>query len=144
MADRSTFDMGQHPDIAELRARYDKVAQSPSGQSVSGLTFLSGLYLAISPWVVGFFGRTNLTVNNLITGIALALLAAGTASAYGRMHGLTWVMPIIGVWTIITPWVLAPHSAGTGALISNVVTGAVIIACGLAMASLGMMSTHRR
>ncbi|MEV1174918.1 SPW repeat protein [Nonomuraea sp. NPDC049784] len=146
MAERPThptYDMGQHPDIAALRARYDLAAQSRSGQSVSGLAFLSGLYLAISPWVVGFFGRTTLTVNNLVTGIALALLAAGISSAYGRIHGLAWVVPIIGIWTIIAPWVLPPHGASVGMIISNVVTGAVITACGLATVTLGTMSTHR-
>ncbi|MFI7131106.1 SPW repeat protein [Nonomuraea sp. NPDC050153] len=138
------LDMGQHPDIAALRAQYDMAAESPSGQSVSGLTFLSGLYLAISPWVVGFFGHTTLTVNNLITGIALALLAAGIASAYGRVHGLAWVIPIIGVWTIIAPWVLPPHGASGGTIINNVITGIVIAACGLACVVLGTMSKHRR
>ncbi|MFI7130318.1 SPW repeat protein [Nonomuraea sp. NPDC050153] len=136
--------MGQHPDIAALRAQYDLAAQSPSGQSVSGLAFLSGLYLAISPWVVGFFRHTTLTVNNLITGIALVLLAAGIAAAYGRIHGVAWVIPIIGVWTIIAPWVLPPHGASAGTIISNVITGVVITACGLACIMLGTRSMQRR
>ncbi|MEQ4725273.1 SPW repeat protein [Nonomuraea sp. B19D2] len=141
---RPTFDMDQHPDIAALRARYDWVSQRPSGQSVSGLAFLSGLYLAISPWVVGMFGHTTLTVNNLVTGIAVALVGAGIASAYGRIHGITWVMPIIGVWTVIAPWVLPPHGASTSSIVSNVITGAIILATGLACAALGFMSTRRR
>ncbi|MCF6473206.1 hypothetical protein FAF44_33205 [Nonomuraea sp. MG754425] len=137
-------DIGHHPDIAALRDRYDMAAQRPSGQSVSGLAFLAGLYLAISPWVVGIFGRTNLTVSNLITGIAVALLAAGIASANSRTHGLSWVLPIIGVWTIIAPWVLSPHGAGAATIVSNVITGAVILVTGLACASLGMMPKRRR
>ncbi|MEV4292739.1 SPW repeat protein [Nonomuraea bangladeshensis] len=137
---RATYDIGHHPDIAALRARYDMAAQQPAGQSVSGVAFLSGLYLAISPWVVGIFGRTNLTVSNLITGIAVVLLAAGIASANGRFHSLAWTLPVIGVWTIITPWVLPPHGAGASTIVNNVVTGVVILVTGLACASLGMMS----
>ncbi|MFI7231202.1 SPW repeat protein [Nonomuraea angiospora] len=147
MAEQPTHpisDIDQHPDIAALRARYDWAVQRPSGQTVSGLAFLSGLYLAISSWVVGFFGHTTLTVNNLVTGIAVALLAAGIASANGRMHGLAWVLPIIGVWTIIAPWVLPPHGAGASAIASNVATGAVILVIGVACASLGRMSKRRR
>jgi hypothetical protein len=136
--------MEQHPDIAALRARYDLAAQSRSGQSVSGLAFLAGLYLAVSPWALGIFGRTSLTVNNLVTGIALALLAAGIASAYGRTHGIAWVMPIIGVWTIIAPWVFPPHGGTTATIVSNVITGAVVIICGAGLVSLGMLSSHRR
>ncbi|WP_268895712.1 SPW repeat protein [Nocardia sp. CY41] len=47
----------------------------------------TGLYLAISPWVVGFDGLSTLTVNNLVCGIALAMVALGFASVYGRTHG---------------------------------------------------------
>ncbi|KAB8196746.1 hypothetical protein FH608_008575 [Nonomuraea phyllanthi] len=139
-----TYDMGQHPDIAEMRSRFDQAAQSPAGQSVSGLALLSGLYLAISPWVVGFFPRTTLTINNLITGVALAILAGGIASAYGRMHGLAWVIPIIGIWTIIAPWVLPPHGGGVGAIANNVATGFVILCVGLAATALGAMSKRQR
>ncbi|MER7361589.1 SPW repeat protein [Nonomuraea wenchangensis] len=140
---RATYDIGQHPDIAALRARYDMAAQQPTGQSVSGVAFLSGLYLAISPWVVGIFGHTTLAVNNLITGIAVVLLAAGIASANGRFHSLAWTLPIIGVWTIITPWVLPPHGAGASTIINQIITGAVILLAGLACASLGMMAKRR-
>ncbi|WP_443729310.1 SPW repeat protein [Sphaerisporangium perillae] len=62
---------------------------APDGQQVAGLTFLTGLYLAISPWVVGFNRFPTLTVNNLIVGLALALLALGFGSATaGPRHRL--------------------------------------------------------
>jgi SPW repeat-containing protein len=144
MTERSMLAMERHPDIAALRARYDLAAEMPLAQLVSGLTFLSGLYLAISPWVVGFNGRTTLTANNLITGIAVALLAVGFASAYSRTHGVTWVIPLIGVWTIIAPWVLPGHGAPTSVAISNPATGFVIILCGLAGIGIGVMSLRRR
>jgi hypothetical protein len=143
MTTRSVYEMEQHPDLAEMRARYDRAAEKPAAQVVSGLTFLSGLYLAISPWVVGLNGRTTLTVNNLITGIALTLLAVGFASAYGRMHGVTWVAPLIGVWTIIVPWVLPGHRGTTAEIVNNALTGVVIILCGLAATGIGMMSAAR-
>lgn len=135
--------MAEHPDIAELRARYDRVAETTSAHMLDGLTFLSGLYLAISPWVVGFNARTStLTVNNLLTGIAVTLLAVGFASAYGRTHGVAWVVPLIGVWTIIAPWVVRGSPATTGIIINNVVTGALIFLFGLGAAGMAMMSSR--
>jgi hypothetical protein len=128
----------QHPDIAELRARYDSAGASPAAQLVDGLTALTGLYLAISPWVVGFGELTNLTVTNLIVGIALALLAAGFASAYGRTHGIAWVAPVIGLWTIISPWVVSGGSATTSTIWNNVVTGCVALILGVAAAGVAM------
>lgn len=140
----SMRDMERHPDIVEMRARYDLAAERPSAQMFGGLTFLTGLYLAISPWVVGFSGRTPLAINDLITGIALGLLAVGFASAYGRTHGVAWVAPVIGVWTIIAPWVISGDMATTSTVVNNVVTGAVAVVCGLGSAGAGAMSSRRR
>jgi hypothetical protein len=143
MSARPVTGMDRHPDILELRARYDRAAETIMAHGAVGLTFLGGLYLAISPWVVGFFGRTSLTVNNLLTGIAVASLAIGLASAYGRTHGVAWVTPLIGVWTIIAPWVMSGRAMTTkGMICSNVVAGAVILVFGMAAATVGML--HRR
>ncbi|HZX05013.1 SPW repeat protein [Kribbella sp.] len=134
----ATESMRTHPDLMALRAKYDAVGETQTAQVVDGLTFLTGLYLAISPWVVGFTGFTSLTGNNLIVGIALALLAAGFASAYGRLHGMAWVAPLIGVWTIIAPWVVSGNVATTRTIWSNVVTGAIAVLLGLGALSFGM------
>ncbi|MGW7689641.1 SPW repeat protein [Streptomyces asiaticus] len=134
----------EHPDLMELRARYERAATTPQARAVEGLTLLAGLYLAISPWVVGFFATgTGLTVNNLITGLAVAILALGFGSAYERTHGLGWVVAAIGIWTIITPWVVSGPSATTGTMVSNVATGAVIFLLGLATSALGMTGKTR-
>ncbi len=129
--------MKLHPDIEELRAKYELAAEAPAAKAVAGLTFLTGLYLAISPFVVGFNRFATLTGNNLIVGIALAMLALGFASAYGRTHGITWVAPLIGVWTIIAPWVVSGDVASTATIWNNVVTGAVAVLLGLGAMFLG-------
>ncbi|MFB9630954.1 SPW repeat protein [Nonomuraea helvata] len=123
--------MGMHPDIMELRAKYELAAEAPTLRAVTGLTFLAGLYLAISPWVVGFNGFTTLAANNLIVGIAVAMLALGLASASERTHGIAWITPLIGVWTIISPWVVSGNVATTGTIWSNVVTGVITLLLGL-------------
>src|SRR5690606_42051247 len=64
------------------------LAESPTTQITEGLAFLAGVYLAISPWVVGFSNLSTITINNLVIGVAVALLALGFASAFGRTHGL--------------------------------------------------------
>src|SRR4051794_15970736 len=67
-----------HPDLVELRNRYELAAEKPAAQMVEGLSMLSGLYLALSPWILGFTrfpGSGDLRANNLITGLAVAVLA---------------------------------------------------------------------
>lgn len=131
--DRPGVALSDHPDLAEMQARYDRVAAHPGAQFVEGATLLAGLYLAVSPWVIGFqAGATDLRVTNLICGIAVALLAVGYASAYGRTHGLSWITPAIGAWTIVAPWVVLGRDVAGGTIVSNVITGAVIVVLGIA------------
>lgn len=77
--------------------------------------------------MAGFNGMHSIAASNLITGLALALIGAGLASAYGRTHGMAWVAPIVGIWTIITPWVISGSDATTATIANNVATGAVAV-----------------
>jgi hypothetical protein len=129
----------QHPDIMALRTRYAQASARPTAQATEGLTLLAGLYLAISPWVVGFNGSSTLTVNNLVTGIALAVLALGFGWVYERTYGMGWVAAAIGVWTIIAPWAVSGAPDTTKVVVSNVITGAAAIVLGLTTMVLGRM-----
>ncbi|MEU6582407.1 SPW repeat protein [Nocardia sp. NPDC046763] len=145
MTSEAMSSMSLHPDIVELRAKHEKyelAAEAPVAQAVTGLLFLTGLYLAISPWVVGFNRFPTLTGNDLILGIALAVLAFGFSSAHGRMHALAWVAPLIGLWTIIAPWVISGDVAHTATIWSNVVAGTVALVLGLGSMLLGMPRTR--
>lgn len=126
-----------HPDIAALRARYEAAAETPTAQVVDGLTALSGLYLAASPWIVGFSDLTNLAVTNLIVGIAAALLAVGLVSAYGRTHGVAWIAPVIGAWTIVAPWAVSGNVDTTATIWNNVLTGGRLVLLGIGAMSVG-------
>ncbi|MEU8006832.1 SPW repeat protein [Catellatospora sp. NPDC049111] len=126
-----------HPDLAELRLRYEEAAETPTAQVAEGLTFLSGLYLAISPWVVGFTGNSNLTASNIICGVALAVLALCFATMYGHSHRIAWVAPIISAWVIVSPWLVSGPTPSTRAIVSNVIVGLVGLVCTIAMMSLG-------
>ncbi|MFD2415698.1 SPW repeat protein [Amycolatopsis pigmentata] len=139
----NTTSIEQHPDLMELRARYDRAAETPVARALEGFTFLAGLYTAVSPWVVGFTNHSDVATNNLIVGLALAVLAIGFASAYGRTHNLAWVAPIIGVWTIIVPWVVLGSPVPVNMIVNNVITGGVAVLLGLAMAATGARTGRR-
>ncbi|WP_182905913.1 SPW repeat protein [Microbispora sp. H13382] len=123
--------LARRPDATELRQTYDRAGSTVPAQVMDGVTFLAGLYLAISPWVVGFAGFGGLAINNLIIGLTVAALALSCASAFGRTYGVSWVVPVLGVWTIIAPWVIRGQPATTATIWDNVVTGAIIFLFGL-------------
>jgi hypothetical protein len=128
--------MEQHPDIMEMRARYERAATTPRAQAIEALALITGLYLAVSPWIVGFSGLTTLTVCNLVTGLAYTLLMAGFGNAYERTHGRAWAASLIGLWTIIAPWVVSGSVATTRTIVSNVIVGAVALLLGLAASAM--------
>ncbi|MCA1836579.1 MAG: SPW repeat protein [Actinobacteria bacterium] len=130
------------PEWAQLEGERESSVKQPVLRAVDCLMFLAGLYLAVSPWVVGFNGMVTLSVNNLIVGAALAMLALRFSSAGRRAVGVAGAVPVIGAWTIIAPWVVSGNVATTASIWSNVVTGVIAALTGLAAMSLRTTRIH--
>ncbi len=126
----------QHPDLIELRSRFERVATRPAMQGAEALGVLTGLYLAASPWIAGFNRFNTLAVNDLITGIGFAMLMAGFGAAYERTHAMAWAATLIGVWTVISPWCVAGNVHTTRTIVSQCVAGGVAVLCGLMAAGM--------
>jgi SPW repeat-containing protein len=139
-------DLRGHPDVAEMQARYAKIAGGRQAIAVDGLILLTGLYAAISPWVVHFgFRDRDLSINNLIIGLALAVIGMGLAFAPERMHRLGWIAAPLGVWMIISPWVVpASHSSRSAIIWNNCWVGGVAVALGLAAAAMTMVASRQQ
>lgn len=120
-----------HPDLLALRASYDRVAESMSAHVTFGLALLTGLYVAASPWLVGFGATGSLATSDLIVGIAAAFLAYGFATALDRAHGLTWTMPVLGLWVVVSLWILPGVALTAGMMWSNIVAGVLMTVLGL-------------
>ncbi len=139
-------DLSTHPDISEMRTRYARMMDGPQGVAVDGLVFLAGLYLAISPYVVHFSAASNeLRICNLILGIAIAALGLGLTIAPARMFGLTWAMTAIGVFLVISPWVVTiGHTATRGMIWNQVIIGGLTCLLGFTAAGMVMGLGSRR
>ncbi|MDX2596640.1 MULTISPECIES: SPW repeat protein [Streptomyces] len=128
--------METHPDIIDMRMRHEmaeRATSTPQGQTVGMLAFITGIYLAASPWICGFNGLSTLAVTNLIVGLAYALLmSGGFGRAYERTHSMAWGSCALGVWTIISPWVVAGNVSTTKTIVNNVIVGAVALCLALA------------
>lgn len=121
----------QHPDILALRAHYEAAAEAPTAQLVEGGLILSGLWAAIAPWVVNFrSGSPSLAISDLIIGLSVALLAFSFGTAYSRTHRIAWITPLLGIWLVITPWVIQNNRLDGGTIAANVVAGACVLLFG--------------
>ncbi|MDK1342976.1 SPW repeat protein [Streptomyces sp. 378] len=127
-------DMTGHPDASEMRDRYARVLGGRDVALVDGPVFLLGLYCAASPWIVHYTAsQPSLVTHNLIMGIAIGLLALGFTRAPERMYGLSWAMCAIGVWMIISPWVVG-ENPDAGVVWNNIIIGALAVILGLVCA----------
>ncbi|WP_030983565.1 SPW repeat protein [Streptomyces sp. NRRL S-1813] len=123
-------DLAGHPDASEMQARYERVLGGRDVVLVDGPVFLVGLYCAVSPWVLHFAAaQPALVMHNLILGIAIALLAVGFTVAPDRMYGLSGAMCAIGVWMIISPWIVG-SGPDAGVIWNNIIIGALTFLLG--------------
>ncbi|MFE6280886.1 SPW repeat protein [Streptomyces sp. NPDC057877] len=137
-------DLTTHPDASEMRARYARVLGGRDVALVDGPVFLLGLYCAVSPWIVHFTtSQPALVPHNLIMGIAIGLLALGFTTTPERMYGLSWAICAIGVWMIVSSWIVG-ESPDAGVVWNNIIIGALAVVLGLMCAGTAAKSTPRR
>jgi hypothetical protein len=129
--------MSDHPDVMEMRERYERVSASPPAVITDDLLLLAGLWLAISPFVVHFRDTApNVATSNLIVGIAVAAMGLGQAMLPRTMVRLSWASFLVGAWIVVSPWVIQQSSVPVGIYLNNVITGGVVALLGLASAGL--------
>ena len=118
-------DIASHPDVAEMDQRYARVLHNPRVSVVDGLIMLTGLYVAISPWVVHFQNNNTIMRNvDLILGLALAVIGFGMSTRPERLLQAGWAVSLIGVFLIISPWVAgAGHNAAYPVIYNNAFAG---------------------
>ncbi|UYP21097.1 SPW repeat protein [Rhodococcus sp. Z13] len=135
--------MHTHPDIVEMRERYDRMAEQPTAQLTDGLMMVAGLYAAASAWIIGFADQMPLVMSNLICGVAIAVLGMALGSAYGRTHGLAFVAPLLGLWLIVSPWLVSGVTTTTSMIWSHIIAGAVVCVLGLLTTMMGTDRLNR-
>ncbi|GAA2747728.1 MULTISPECIES: SPW repeat domain-containing protein [Kitasatospora] len=134
--------MEHHPDILALREQAERATSTTRGQGVEALGVMCGLFLAISPWVVGYasalgFLASGVVISNLILGLGYAWLMAGYG-AFERTHARAYAALGIGIWTIVAPWATVGNEAVNRVIWTNVIVGGLMTCLALAAAGLAM------
>jgi hypothetical protein len=88
------------------------------------LSLLIGLWIASSPWLLGFADtHVAATWNAVLVGLAVALLAAFDLEFLSKAE--EWVLVALGAWVAVSPWLLGP--SGVAAVTSMVGSGVAIV-----------------
>jgi hypothetical protein len=109
----------------EVSSRYPRATgrQAETGGSV--INVLIGIWLIISPFVVRAFDHLmNMRTNNVIVGILVALVALYLASGKAKAEWM-WANVILGLWLIVSPFVLGVSSIAT-VVWHNIIAGIVV------------------
>jgi hypothetical protein len=131
----------RHPEMLEMQRQFVGALGGPRTVVTEGLLLLTGVYTAISPWVIGFVGtHPMLAGNNVILGLILAAIGMGLTGTPERRGGISWTAAPIGIWLIISLWVLHGTGLTVGVLVNNIVVGALALILGLAVAGLVTMT----
>ena len=80
-----------------------------------------GAFLLFSPWIFGF-DAGKITQNATISGIVIAVLAIAALGAFAVWE--EWLNLIVGLWTLVSPWVLGFQ--GTRAMTVHVIVGVLV------------------
>jgi hypothetical protein len=94
-------------------------------RTASGLDILAGIWLLISPFVLGF-ETSQATTNNVILGIAIGVLAAIRFSGAYSASWISWINVVLGIWVLLSPWILG-FSWVPESMTNNVIVGILVI-----------------
>jgi len=87
-----------------------------------------GAWLVLSPWAIGFGADTVAMANAVILGLALVAVSVG--AIYAPAAWEKWTEAAIGVWMIVSPWLLG-YADQRMPLRTAVATGVAIVALAL-------------
>jgi hypothetical protein len=91
-------------------------------QVASGLNVLVAIWLFVSPWALGYGDDAGW--NSTITAVVIAAIALiRVFGAYGAAW-LSWLNLVLGVWLVVSPWVL--NYDNNGATWNSVIVGIVV------------------
>jgi SPW repeat len=116
-------DWGKEEKMNEGQTNPPNSAVRSDSAGISWINTLLGIWVIISPFVLGFALFPVAMWNNVATGGAVAILALIRSGA-PRQTGLSWVNVLLGIWLIISPFALGMLS-GIG-LWNNIILGIII------------------
>lgn len=119
-------------------------APPPAASAASAVTFLAGVWLVLSPFVLGYAPAAQgvgAYWNDLVVGSAIAMLALVRAVSPGNVPWFSVVNVALGTWLIVAPMVrdYAEGVSTTVATSNDVIVGALVVI----MAGLSAAITYR-
>lgn len=95
-------------------------------RTTTGITFLAGVWLFISPWVYGVYIEQN-AWNGWIVGAIIAIFALIRFSNPESAQGLSYLNMLLGAWTFASPWIYR-YTGDTARMVNSLCVGVIVFA----------------
>lgn len=95
----------------------------------SALSVLVGLWQASAPFVLGYSGLLRPTVNDVLIGGIVAVLAASRYLGAYETAWPSWVSALLGGWLLVAPFALDYTTLGPASL-NDLIVGTILIVLG--------------
>lgn len=92
---------------------------------LSGVNMLLGLWIMISPFVLGFHQFLPAVRNNTAVGVGIAFFALLRLSSIENQPVWSWCNTLLGLWLIISPFLLG-FAHLPPAMLNNLLAGALV------------------
>ncbi len=108
----------------------------------SGTNVLLGVWLTVSPWVLNYSEQDNAAWNQVIIGLAIAVMALVRTASPANFSELSWTNFVLGAWLIVAPFVLplSETSPSEPVYWNNVIVGVLV----LILAAVSTMASGNR
>lgn len=108
-----------------------------------GISLILGIWLFVSPWVLGFNGIDAAFWNAVAFGLVLVLMALMALFEFHEWE--EWADMVIGVWLVISPWFLGFAMFNAGADGGAAVASWNMVAVGVItfLLAFGSLRSHR-
>jgi hypothetical protein len=117
-------ELGKEGKMDEPQTERIQDAAPRTAAGISWINVLLGIWVIISPLVLGFSQHPAAMWNNVATGGAVGILALIRTST-PQQPGWSWTNVVLGLWLIISPFALG-FATGV-ALWNNVILGIIIM-----------------
>ena len=89
-----------------MRADIPDLPSFSPGRTPSVINFILGIWILISPFVLGFAGLHGAVWNNVIVGIIITIVAGtGAWVKPNASPEITWINFVLGIWLIVSAFV---------------------------------------
>jgi hypothetical protein len=103
------------------------------------VSLIAGACLFLAPWVLGYAATTAAAAwTAWVSGIVIAVLAIAALTRFAEWE--EWVNGIVGLWVVLSPWILGFATTASTAAWTHVVLGLVVLVA--AVAELGWLRRH--